>query len=694
MKTKEKLEKNPPKSSKGVYCRDRIKPPPDRLVRFALQADDKADLKKLKEEIDLCLATQAKKYMPELIKIADSFWEYHQKVGRHPQHGRNSRNKEDYLPRSSKQQPVRPQRAEVPFYLSDTEVKKRLAAAKRKRAPGIPFKLRPFNPNRHKNTPKNFPKLAQYNFLVLTLPLYERTYKRSRCNFRGDLYDVAYILRKRCKLQSVSPDLQYPNFQLYAFSGDNRCPDGTGSSSWHLDNINFDDVPAGINGSGIRIGHPDTGWTPHSELNFSDDGSGPPSSPNIDQNEDINIIDPNAASAEERVPSPPGILRWRYHGTRTGSILVSDAVTGGTLDTTDDEKNDRVRGLAREASVVSIRCVNGVIVIGGLDVADAIMAAVDAGVHVISISLGGYALPVLHYAVQWAVANDIIVVAAAGNEWPFVVYPAAYSACIAAAGSTIDDTVWSGSARNYLGDTPIDISAPAECVQNSSWDEAGVESSNPSSGTSFATAIVAGAAALWLQRFRRDILIMRLRGRVPLQELFRAHLAASAHRPEDWNTALDGPGILNLTGLMNPVVMPLPETLPIPPYVTLSLTLTGPLSPFFDPATDSFTPPPWVRAVFGDQAERIVDNFGEEITNWIQTDPVIATGAQIIQEAVDAARQVAEAAAEGIEDVVEDVEAFVEDVVEDVAEVVEDVIDAAADAASDAVETVAGWFGF
>jgi hypothetical protein len=694
MKTKGKSKKDPPKRSKGLYSRGRIKQPPDRLVRFALQADDNADLKKLKEKIDLCLATQAKKYMPELIKIADSFWEYHQKVGRHPQHTRKLRKTEDFLPPSSQAKPSRPQRAKVPYYLDDGEVKKRLAAAKKKRAPGIPFKLRPFNPNRHKRPPKNFPELARYNFLVLTLPLYERTYKRSRCNFQGDLFDVAYILRKCCKLHSVSPDLQYPNFQLYAFSGDAPCPNGTGSPTWHLDNINFDAVPAGIDGSGIRIGHPDTGWTPHSELNFSDDGSDPPSSPNIDQNADINIIDPNSASAEEAVPSPPGILRWRYHGTRTASMLVSDAVTGGTLDTTDDEENDRVRGLARGASVVSIRCVNGVIVIGGLDVADAIMAAVDTGADVISISLGGYALPLLQYAVQWAVANDIIVVAAAGNKWPFVVYPAAYRACIAAGGATIDDTVWSGSARNHLGDTPIDISAPAECVQNPSWDEAGVESTNPSSGTSFATAIVAGAAALWLQRFRRDILIMRLRGRVPLQELFRAHLAASARRPAGWNTALDGPGILNLTGLMNAAVMPRPETLPIPPYVTLSLTLTGPLSPFFDPATDSFTPPPWVRAVFGDQAERIVDNFGEEITNWMQTDPVIATGVQVIQEAVETARQVAEAAAEGIEDVVEDVEAFVEDVVEEVAEVVEDVIDAAADAASDAVETVAGWFGF
>ena len=331
-----------PEKSRKTYTRDRLKPPPDRLVRFALQAADDANLDELKKKIDICLATRAQQYIPELIQIADTFWDYHRKVGKHPQHSRRTRRPDDFL-KSAGRDPAKPQPAPVPYYLDDAQVKARKAAADNNQPPGIPFKLAAFNPRRKKQPPKHFPKLADYNFLILTLPIYEHTYKRSRCNAGGDLYDIAYLLKQCGELMSVSPDIQYPHFQPLSFIGGGTCPENV-DEDWHLVNINFDAVPPGLDGAGIPIGHPDTGWTPHSELNFQDGGAGGPASANIDENADINILDPNSASAEERVPSPPGFLRWRYHGTRTAGMLVSDASSGGELDDTDDEELDRVRG--------------------------------------------------------------------------------------------------------------------------------------------------------------------------------------------------------------------------------------------------------------------------------------------------------------------------------------------------------------
>ena len=40
-----------------------------------------------------------------------------------------------------------------------------------------------------------------------------------------------------------------------------ECPNGTENPRWHLDNIGYGGVPNTITGAGVRIGHPDTGFT-------------------------------------------------------------------------------------------------------------------------------------------------------------------------------------------------------------------------------------------------------------------------------------------------------------------------------------------------------------------------------------------------------------------------------------------------
>lgn len=634
-----------------------------RLVRFALLAADDADLDEIRSEVDLCLAREASEYLPDLLRVDESFWDHHEKVGRRPTRPRETR---DGTTRSRSDD-------DPPYFVDDQTLKQRTDAVANGRPPGIPFTLEPLVPDRTQRVPRLAPRLAEYNFLVLTLPLYEGELKRNQCNSRGSLFDAAYALTACSTLRSVSPDLAYPNYQPLSGFGGGSCPDGT-TNEWHLDNVNYDAVPPIFDGSGSIIGHPDTGWTPHSELNFTGD-DGNQNSPNIDETADINVFDPNAASAEEQVPSSPGFLRWRYHGTRTAGLLVSDATSG--------DDGDQVRGVAPGASVVSIRCVDGVVLLGDVNVALAIVAAVDAGVHVISISLGGYPAPILEFALQWAVANDVIVVAAAGNYWPFVVYPAAYRACIAVGGSTITDAVWDGSARNWLGDTPVDIAAPAECIRNATWTEDGAEATNFASGTSFATAMVAGAAALWLQRYNREFLIAGLDGRASLQDLFRVHLAVTARRPSGWNTMLDGPGILDFQGLMNRATLPDPRGFALPPDGQTLGQLAGPF-----PGAGSSTPGAWVEALFGSDAGAVVEQFGEELTTILLSDPVVASTVQAVEDAANAVEDAAVAVEAGVEEAVDDVEAFIEETTADVADAAEDTVDTIADWAS---ETFSDW---
>jgi hypothetical protein len=683
------MTKPPPKKPKCDVDSGRIRGKKDRLVTYVLQADPSASLEEIQGQVERCLAKESEQFFPGLLETGADFWDYHEKVGKHPANVRLHRTAETLAGRKRGSEVEKRQRPD--WLKGEGLAKNRLAAIAKGAGLVLPIRLREFYADREKKAPGKRPNLGRVRFVVLTLPYYESTFRRNHCKATGRLYDFAYALAKGCGFASVSPSLAFGSFTPLSGTEGTPCADDL-VNQWHLPEIGFatrpPTMPSWVDGRGVLVGHPDTGWTPHPELNFTTDSNGNTNSPNIDENRDINILDPNSASAEELVPSPPGLIpltRFRYHGTRTASLIVSSREAGDSAGS--------VSGVAPGATLVSIRCVDGVIQIGAQDLADAVMAAVDAGAQVLSISLGGYTLPSLHWAIDWAVANDVIVVAAAGNYWPVVVYPAAYPSCIAVGGSEPFDRVWRGSSRNHLGHTPIDIGAPAACIRNAWW--SGTQNTTPrNEGTSFATAMVAGAAALWLQRFNRNVLLSRLGGRVPLQELFRAHLAATARRPTNWNTQLDGPGILNLTGLMSPATMPPPATLPVPAYMTDSLAIFGPASPFFDPGSDHVQVPGWLEAVLGPQGSTVLDNFGEEVANLVLGNPLLGQTAQMLEEGLTIAGDLLDQAAEGVEDVVEDTAEAVEEIAEDVGEAVEDFVNEASETVSDTASTVAGWLGF
>ena len=303
-------------------------------------------------------------------------------------------------------------------------------------------------------------------------------------------------------------------------------------------------------GEGAVIVQIDTGVTPHPLL------GGP----------DFSFVDVHAADdlfgAGHRNIDPllGGFLRNAGHGTKTSSVIVGRAT-----------EELPVSGIAQGAHLVPIRATQSVMLfpkkLGELD-ADAnrisrglYTAARGSGfglrlrpgerVDVISMSLGTVPeTPGLCQAVKAATDAGIIVVVAAGNQVKHTVYPAKCPTAIAVAGTTISDTPWSGSA----GSREVAIAAPAEAV----WTAAVVngESSciEASSGTSFATALVAGLAAEWSVRhpLPKDPAVIKanpelLTGRY---KVFRDALRETATRWKNpaWQEKY-GAGIVNATAL-------------------------------------------------------------------------------------------------------------------------------------------------
>jgi serine protease len=239
----------------------------------------------------------------------------------------------------------------------------------------------------------------------------------------------------------------------------------------------------------------------------------------------------------DRDPTDPLDGRNPGHGTGTASVVVSSAAL-------------RVTGSAPEAQHMPIRAVESVARITQISVARAIDWAVEHGAQVVTMSLGGVPAAALHRALRRAVDADVIVLAAAGNCVRTVVWPARYDECIAVAGTNAADGQWPGTCRGAA----VDISAPGQNVLRASVPRGsapGGSAVGQGQGTSFAVALTAGVAALWLAHHGRANLVAAARARgETLQAMFRRLLQATAHRPTPWKPFDMGPGIVNAHALM------------------------------------------------------------------------------------------------------------------------------------------------
>lgn len=297
---------------------------------------------------------------------------------------------------------------------------------------------------------------------------------------------------------------------------------------WALDTIRAPTAwnlvpPAGgkARGEGVSVFQPDTGVADHIELEAG--------MLDLTRAHDFVANIPGAADPMNYSGNPG-------HGTGTASVVASRAA--GTI-----------AGSAPLATLVPLRAVEAVVVFDHGRVAAAVEHARRNGAQVITMSLGGPWSSVLRAAIDAAIRDGVIVLAAAGNCVKIVVWPARYEEVIAVAGSNIADLPWIGSSRGGA----VDITAPGEFVPraNRSPSNGGSATSvQGGQGTSFAVAMTAGVAALWLAYHTPAKIRQTLAAGETMQDRFVRLLKASARRPAGFDTSRYGAGIVHAEQLL------------------------------------------------------------------------------------------------------------------------------------------------
>ncbi|HVV82581.1 MAG TPA: S8 family serine peptidase [Kofleriaceae bacterium] len=360
---------------------------------------------------------------------------------------------------------------------------------------------------------------------------------------RADLLDLGYDLADAIGARSAAVLASPPRPDGAIASAGSSGSSGPGDDGpatepeWHLAAIRAERAWAHSRGAGVLIGQPDTGIADHHLLTDA-----------VSRRTTCNLLERHQMPVD---PLRRGDATWNPgHGTSTASVAAS---RGNAADR-------RIRGVAPEAIVLPVRCVESVILIDrvGEQVAEGIRRAVDEGARVVSLSLGGVGLILMahvHAAIKYGAERGVVFVAAAGNGLGSIGGPATYPGfdyfCSCIAGSTVDDKGWAGS----LGGPAVTVSAPAHKVW-SAWREPGDDPNTatrrvgPGSGTTYATAIVGGVAALWIARHGHDALVRHYGEPWKVTRGFQSLLRATARVPAGWNHGYYGAGIVDAAAVV------------------------------------------------------------------------------------------------------------------------------------------------
>ncbi len=372
---------------------------------------------------------------------------------------------------------------------------------------------------------------------------------------------------------------------------------------WSLDNTRLPeafDLVDGPPGGGIVVAHPDTGYTIHPEIRD-------PRRLAVGLGHDF--------EAGRRDPRDPLRGRSPGHGTATASVIMSARGDEGNAEGGD---GSGVSGAAPAATLVPLRVSSGVVHFSFRRLALAIDHAIGIDCDIISMSLGGpFASRSLEQVLGAAAANGILGLAAAGNVWPWVVHPARLTGVVAVAASNCRDGIWRHSAAGEA----VDIAAPGQDVWRALAEPRGRYTEARSSGTSYAVATVAGAAALWLARHGRE----RLRRSYPgaaLPAAFRQLLTgAGARRPPGWDTARHGAGILDAVGLVTAALPRRGPSAARPPSAA-GINTPAELTHFF-PARDADDVEATLARLAGSKADMsaYLTRYGDELRFHLATSP-------------------------------------------------------------------------
>nr|WP_231935325.1 type VII secretion-associated serine protease mycosin [Micromonospora viridifaciens] len=280
-------------------------------------------------------------------------------------------------------------------------------------------------------------------------------------------------------------------------------------NQWHLKYLKVAEAHKLSQGEGVIVAVPDTGVDPHPDLrgnlvaghDFISGGRG-------DGRQDLNS-----------------------HGTGMAGIIAAHG-RGGNLG---------ALGIAPKAKVLPL-FVSPPQGDGAPDaLAEGIEYAISRGADVISISSGGGTSSRLTRAIQYALSSDIVIVAGAGNRpesWS-VAYPAREEAVIAVGG--IDQL--GRHAEISVTGPEVDVVAPATDIYSTSING----KYRVGTGTSDATAIVAGAAALIRSKYPQ----------LPAQEVAHRLTATAIDKGPPGRDDEYGYGVIDLVAALTADVPPL-----------------------------------------------------------------------------------------------------------------------------------------
>lgn len=323
--------------------------------------------------------------------------------------------------------------------------------------------------------------------------------------------------------------------ELCEFNNQNAdFPEGH-SFAWHLASTHSQLADANANVSGnavVRIGILDTG------IDLTHDAR----PGNLALNLARNFIDdqePNNVSD----PFVRGLFNNPGHGTGTIGLLA-----GQRYRTANGGGFDGAIGGAPWAQIIPVRIATSVILFRtstfaqGLDYLIAPNGDAAQRAHVVSMSMGGLASKAWADVVNRAYDAGIVIVTAAGNNYPLtpsmIVYPALFRRVIAACGAMADgrpyireEVPFGAMAGNY-GPAVKMTTALSAYTPNTPWAEVNCKAivDMNGAGTSSATPQIAAAAALYLRHHATE-----LAQRQPWEvvEIVRSALFGSAKAPSD-----------------------------------------------------------------------------------------------------------------------------------------------------------------
>jgi len=295
---------------------------------------------------------------------------------------------------------------------------------------------------------------------------------------------------------------------------------------WAPNAIEADKAWTTTRGQGVKVAQIDTGHSTHTELQDI-----------YELNDQLNLIETNTPRDASDRFSRDVFFPHPGHGTYGASVMTS---RGGLVGDQASEPG-QITGVAPDCRIVPIRAIRSVIDLNQKRIPAAIRHAIKAGCDVITMCLGGITHSAsVQKAMREAVEEGLIIVCAAGNVWPWVVFPAAYSAdrlCVAVAAVDQDLRPWEWTARGPA----VTVSAPGKNVwaarkNNQTDSDAGVALCN---GTTLACSLTSGVAALFLAKHGgrlklRDI--ARTAG-LTVQELFLRAVVYNLTPPPIWRGA-------------------------------------------------------------------------------------------------------------------------------------------------------------